>query len=285
MQKLSRILVAIDRMENVAAILDKAVSLARCFQARVEVMVCDARQATLVASRCSELGYAEVDLFSAFRGEDPLHELIMRRVSLTQPDMVIKDPAGAHPVRRWTLDQNDWQLADTCPVPLVLMGARPWTQPVRFAAAVDVADREAETVTRGILQSAGMLAQGCRGHLDVIYSEREMHCHTLRMERAVKIAALVREFHVGCERLQIFDGAPEKVMPRLLSARHYDVLVLGGVSHRSGLLASMNLLTSSLVEAADADVVLVKASERVAQSRFARPSSGKQRLDEAQQLA
>jgi nucleotide-binding universal stress UspA family protein len=285
MQKLSRVLVAIDRPENVAAILDKAVSLARCFRARVEVMVCDSRQATLVAARCTGLGYSEVDLFSAFRGDDPMHELISRRVLLSQPDLVIKDPAGAHPVRRWTLDQNDWQLADSCPVPLILMGARPWSQPVRFAAAVDVADREAEAVTRGILQSAGMLAQGCRGHLDVIYSEREKDCHTLRMERAVKIAALVREFHVGCERLQIFDGEPEKVMPRLLGARHYDVLVLGAVSHRSGLLASMNLLTSSLVEAADADVVLVKASERVAQSRFARPSSGQQRLDEAQQLA
>jgi len=39
--------------------------------------------------------------------------LVMRRVLLTRPDLVIKDPAGRHPTRRWTLDANDWHLAVT----------------------------------------------------------------------------------------------------------------------------------------------------------------------------
>jgi hypothetical protein len=246
-------------------------------------MVCDSQQASLVAARCTERDYAEVDLFSAFRGAAPLHEVLMRRVVQTRPDMVIKDPAGPHPVRRWTLDHNDWQLAQECPVPVVLMGARAWSQPMRLAAAVDVSDRETEAVARGILQSAGMLALGCRGNLDVLYSEREERDETLRMERAVRVAALVREFHVGCERLQILNGAPERILPELLAARRYDVLVLGAVTHRVGLVASLNLLTNAMVDAADADVVLVKASERIARRR--QNSFGEQRLHEAQQLA
>ncbi len=38
----------------------------------------------------------------------------------TQPDLVIKSAAGHHPVQRFTLDANDWQLARTCPAPLML---------------------------------------------------------------------------------------------------------------------------------------------------------------------
>ena len=33
------------------------------------------------------------------------------------PDLVIKAPAGTHPLRRWALNANDWQLAHECPVP------------------------------------------------------------------------------------------------------------------------------------------------------------------------
>jgi nucleotide-binding universal stress UspA family protein len=278
MQKLTRVLAVVDHPRNAAMVLDKAVALARHFNALVEVIVSDGPAAGLVATRAAEMAYHEVSLFCAFRGAEPLHELVMRRVLLTRPDLVIKDPAGRHPTRRWTLDENDWHLANECPVPVMLAGPRPWDQPMRFAAAVDVADREAETVARAILQTAGMLALSCRANLDVLYSEREQQDETVRMERAVKVAALVREFHVGCERLQIWEGEPEKRLPRLLSSRHYDLLLLGAVTHRAGLMASLNLVTSALAEAADADVVLVKAGERVSANRREQPSAGQQCL-------
>ncbi len=116
-------------------------------------------------------------------------------------------------------------------MPVLLAGPKPWERPLRVAAAVDVSDHETAVVARSILQAAGFLALGLHGNLDILYSEREERDETLRMERAVKIAQLVREFHVGCERLQMFDGAPEKRLPPLLAARQYDLLVLGAVSH------------------------------------------------------
>ena len=118
-------------------------------------------------------------------------------------------------------------------MPLMLVDRKPWADPMRFAAAVDVSDAEAARKLRArILHAAGFLALGCRGFLDVLYTEREQHDDALRMERAVRLAQLVREFHVGSERLQMFDGAPEKRLPPLIAARQYDVLVLGAVTHR-----------------------------------------------------
>jgi nucleotide-binding universal stress UspA family protein len=78
----------------------------------------------------------------------------------------------------------------------------------------------------------------------------------------VKLAQLVREFHVGCERIQVFDGAPEQVLPPLVAARHYDVLVLGAQSHQPALKNIFGATNSRLVQATEGDVVLVKAPGR-----------------------
>ena len=77
------------------------------------------------------------------------------------------------------------------------------------------------------MHTAGFLALGCHGNLDVLYTEREQQDDFVRMERAVRLAQLVREYHVGCERLQMFEGSPDKRLPPLFAARRYDLLVLG----------------------------------------------------------
>jgi nucleotide-binding universal stress UspA family protein len=182
-------------------------------------------------------------------------------VSQQRPDLVIKQTRHAHPLRRWTLRGSDWQLVQDCPGPVMLAGARPWSQPLRIAAACDVADRDAEAVTRSILQIAGFLTLGSHGDLDILYSERERHDETLRMKRAVKLAQLVREFHVGSERIQLLTGKPEDTLPGTLGAGKHDLLVLGAVTHRAGIGAALSNLISKLADATDGDVLLVKAAE------------------------
>jgi hypothetical protein len=133
---------------------------------------------------------------------------------------------------------------------------------MRLAAAVDVSDREAESVTRATLQVAGFLTLGTQGHLDVLYSERERSDDVKRMALAVKVAQLVREFHVGSEHLQILDGAPELTLRPLIAGREYDVVLLGAFSHRAGMAANWSSLTSELAEATPGDVLLVHAVDR-----------------------
>jgi nucleotide-binding universal stress UspA family protein len=237
MEKVTSIMAVVENSASGAVVLDKAVDLARAFRARVDLLVADSLLTHEFASRCAALVYDEVTLCSLYRSGEPLHSLLIRRIHERQPDMVIKAPAGAHPLRTWTLHANDRELADQCPVPVVLAGMNSWAKPMRFAAAVDISSHESALAARGILQAAGFLTLGCHGTLDILYSEREERDETLRMERAVKLAQLVREFHVGSERLQMFDGAPEKRLPPLIAARQYDLLVLGAISHREGTSA------------------------------------------------
>lgn len=257
MEKVTSILAVADAVGPGLLALDKSVALARAFGARVDLLVSGRCGMGEFAEHCARRAYADVTLCSV-DGEQ-LDRLILRQVTLRRPDLVVKPAAGAHPLRRGLLDPGDWLLADECPVPLLLVGPRRWSRQLRIAAAVDISDADTAVVARGILHIAGFLALGCHGSLDVLYSERETRDETIRMERAVKLAQLVREYHVGCEQLQMLNGDPETKLPPLIAARDYDLLVLGAVSHRD-IRPWSTTLTSRLVEASPGDVVLVKGA-------------------------
>lgn len=254
MDKLTSILVVAADAHHSAVLLDKAIRLGREFDARVEL---------LETESCDE---------------------VLERLQGPPVDLVIKAPAGMHPLRRWTFEANDLALLAQVRVPVLLAHSRPWAHPPRIAAAVDAADRDSEALTRSILQAAGFLALGAHAHLDVLYAEREQRDELLRMERAIKLASLVREFRVGCENLQIIDGAPDKKLPALLAKRHYDLLVLGGLTRRSGMASVWKPLNALLAEASRGDVLLVTGAHARAAQPWARPSA-EQALHECEQLA
>lgn len=255
MDKLTSILAVVSDAAHSASLLDKAGYLARCFDARVAML------------------------------EATTSDAILERLARQPVDLVIKQPASEHPLRRWTFAASDRRLVEQSQVPILLAGAHPWSRPPRFAATVDVSDRDSEALTRAILQSSGFLALGTSAHLDVLYAEREQRDERLRMERAVKLAALVREFRVGGENLQLLDGTPEKKLPPVLTSRQYDLVVLGGATRRSGLAGVLRSLSANLAEAAGGDVLLVNSADGKPVPADSPRSTGDQALDEREQLA
>jgi nucleotide-binding universal stress UspA family protein len=275
MEKLASILAVIQDIHSEAVVIEKAVQLARTFRARLELLVRQPGEAQAAVSRCAALGFDTGAFVSPF---GPLSQAIPRRLRDRPADLVIKRLEGSD-ARRFWLAAGDHSLAESCHAPLMLVRDRPWAAEPRFAAAVDVADRDTESLARAILHDSGFLALGCEAWLDVLYSEREQQDQRLRMERAVRLARLVREFHVGGERLQVFDGAPEKTLPTLVSTRQYDVLVAGAVSRRNALRSAFGTLTSALVDATVGDVLLVKPTVSAA------VSAAEQLAHEREQLA
>lgn len=276
--KLTSILAVAEDLSSGTVVLDKAVQLAREFGARVELLVTDPAWVHPLALRCVERGFAEVALCPApHNSRHPLHEFLLRRIEERQPDILVKAPTGAHPLRATALQPGDVELVDRCPIPLLLIRMKGWSTPLRVAAAVDISDPETARVARGVLQAAGFLALGFHGNIDILYTERELEDDTLRMARAVKLAQLVREHHVGCERLQMFDGAPETRLPPLIAARQYDVVVLGAVTHRDGVRLR-ETLTSRLFEATGGDLLLSKSEARGHPRAAAREPSSRQKV-------
>jgi nucleotide-binding universal stress UspA family protein len=128
------------------------------------------------------------------------------------------------------------------------------------------------------------MALGCHGLIDVLYSEREGNDSALRMARAVKLSQLVREFHVGCERIQVFDGPPESTLPPIAATRAYDVIVMGARSQKPAGKPLFGTMSSRIVDATSGDVVLVNGPGREIPLASSVLSARDQRPDESQQF-
>lgn len=243
MEKLSSILAVVPEGGADGVLVDKVCRLVRDSGARVELFLTApsdyfAIVARYAAAHCNApMAYTMYDMVT------PLADAVLARAAEIDADLVVA------PRMQFQLDH--------CPIPLLLLGKGAWAKEPRLAAAVDVAERDSETLARGILHVAGFLTQRLTAHLDILYSEREEGDHPLRMERAVKLARLVREYHVGGERLQVFDGPPERTLPPLIAARHYDVLVLGNVLRHRVLLSQLHSISKRLMGSTEGDVLLV----------------------------
>jgi universal stress protein E len=282
MQKLNSILVVLDRRRSPRHVLAKAMVLARHFHAKVELFLCDsehayalrhaydargvqkAREACLTDARAFlesvrlSVTAEDVPISTYAACESPLYEGIVQRVLETGPDLLIKEAGSEELGGRSTFDANDWQLARTCPVPVMLTRGRPWRPKPRFAAALDFSEQETPGLANAIAGTSEYLAAGCRAELHLIYSERASAVRTGRDERLGKLNRTADEAHVPRTHVHVLKGEPETTLPDFAGAHSYDALILGALSHRRGVADLVGTLTSKLVDALDCDLVLVK---------------------------
>lgn len=282
MNAISSILVVVDRSPAAADAVSKAVLLAKSFEAKVELFMCDAERGYALSQSFLQTGVAEARRASvgdahlyleALRQSvaaehvpitvdaecaSPLYESIVRKVVRDHPDLVIKNAAGVTgrgPVR---FDITDWQLMRTCPAALMLTRGRPWRARPRFAAAIDVSEGESSGLSRDILHAAQLLAGCAGGELDVIYAESADLGDSERETGTRILHELVRKESHGAPGIHVLAGNPEVSLPGFAKRRSYDAVLLGALTHRPGLTAQVGSLTSKLVEALECDFILVK---------------------------
>jgi nucleotide-binding universal stress UspA family protein len=263
MEKLTTILVVHGDEASNESLLAKAVALARRSGARLEILLPDPTVASGLATWFSSIGFAERVSYVLDASGDSLQDVILRHIRDHPSDLVMKAASGALALRRVLHAADDMDLAAALPVPLLRTGPKAWRREMRVAATVDVSERDGDAVARSILHAAGMIAMHCDATLDVLYSEREAHDDNIRMERAVRVARLVREFHVGGERLRLLSGPPDETLPRAVSTGDYDLVAVGTIPRRAATPWAP-ALTSLLTNESQADVMLVKETRRVA---------------------
>jgi nucleotide-binding universal stress UspA family protein len=263
MEKLTTILVVARNVASSEVLLGKAVALARRCGARIEVLSTEPDAERGFAEWFASVGFADPRFSQVpHAGGQRLGDAIVRHLEKHPADLVMKSANAPLARRRVLRTADDLDLAEQLQVPLLRVSARPWKNEMRFAAAVDVSDREGDAVARSVLHAAGMIAMRCEATLDVLYSEREAHDDTLRMARAVRVARLVREFHVGGERLRVLNGPPDETLPKAVAAGDYDVVAVGATSHCPAALPWTPFLTSLLANASSGDVMLVTETHR-----------------------
>lgn len=281
MDKLTSILVVANRTDADRVVLDKAVFLARKVGAQILLFSCDSVLAKIFQdaynseeaerawhiSQAEHMGYlcslrgaaraADVQISIASECYSPLHEGIINKVREIRPDLVMKTPSGSHPLRRFTFGPSDWHLMRECPAALMLVRQHLWNSPPQFAALVDLSEDDTARLAETIVHTSEHFALGCRGELDVVYSESSADGEQ-RSSRATALQRLTREYRIPAAHVHVLNGEPEITLPEFAARRRYDALVLGGLTHRKGIAPLVGTLTSKLVEALDSDFILVK---------------------------
>lgn len=281
MQQIDNILVAVDRDGSRVA-LAKAIAVARLFGARLDLFLCDAesayeqkhqydpRSATL--ARDSSLFGAREYLESLWRSfsaddvavtmdvacETPLYEGIMHKLERSAPQLVVRGASGREGK---VFGASDWDLAQSCPVPLLLTKGRLWNPRPVIAAAVDVSSEESPALTHSILGLAKQFAEVGHGTLEVLHAGQFYEPETLALHRT-KLEQRAREAGVAPSALHLIDGEPAVALTEFAAACHYDLMVLGALTHRKALTALLGTLTGHLIDTIDSDVLLVKPAAR-----------------------
>jgi universal stress protein E len=282
MQPVSSILVVVDRSPAAADAVAKAVRLARKFQARVELFMCDAEHGYAFSQAYVSTGVAEArrtcladtyQYLDALRQsvaaadvsitidaacESPLYETIVRKVMREHPDLVIKNAARARGQSAVGFDTTDWQLMRTCPATLMLTRGRPWQVPPKLAAAIDASATESTGLARNILGAAQLLRGCVGGELHVIYAEAVDLGDEERDSGTRSLHGLVQEISDTAPRVHVLAGNPEVSLPKFTKRQAYDAILLGALTHKPGYTAQVGTLTSRLMEALECDFILVK---------------------------
>ncbi len=279
MDKLTSILVVANRNEADQNLLAKAVRLAKGIGARIHLFACNAEQAYVLSHAYDSRGVenarlasitecrayletlrrsvqpVDVEISVDAACESPLCAAIVRKALAIRADLVMKSPSGAHPLRPFTLGSNDWELMRACPVTLMLIRARKWAPQPRFAAMVDLSDRETPQLARAIVHTSEYFMVACHGGLDLIYGDRGESGDAGR----ATLQGLAHEYRIEAAQVHTVSGDPDVTLSEFAAQRDYDALVLGALTHRKGLAALVGTLTARLVDALDCDFILVKA--------------------------
>jgi universal stress protein E len=284
MQSINSILVVVDVSPTAADAVAKAVVLARKFNARIELYMCDAERAFMLSQAYVPAGVQEarrscmvqsrryleslkesanapdVTITVDSACESPLYESIVRKVLRQHPDLVIKNVTRTNGQRTAQFDATDWQLMRTCPTALMLTRGRAWKQTPTFAAAIDASAAESAGLAQGILSAAQTILESAGGALEIVYAEpldlqdeeREKGARTLQ-ELTAPVADLSPHIH-------ILAGNPEVSLPRFAEHRKYDAILLGALTHKPGYTSQVGTVTSKLMDALDCDFILLKSS-------------------------
>lgn len=299
MIRLESILVVAERTDAAHHALLKGYVLASHFGARLDLFHCDSEHALALrhsydprgVARSREACLAEGRRFlDALRQsvvsddvpitldvacESPLYEGIVHKVLTSCPDLVIKS-VGLGNGQHGAFSASDSQLVRTCPVPLMLTRGRPWSVPPRFLAAVDLSLEEFPGTARAIVCAGDYLAQGCRGRLDLVYSDRLRDTGAppgpgfcAGEDAATALGALAKECGIAAHESHVLSGEPEDALLEFAAQRRYDVVLLGALGHQSAYTQLVGSLTARLIDGLDCDFVLMKPGSYVCPVRLA----------------
>ena len=279
MLTLSSILLLVERGDQGHQALSKALLLARHLHARLELFLCDTERFSFAKSSSGE---AAVGALAARVAEGREYLLALRK-SMLVPDIEVSSDAVCHVSLRAALADKlrhdpvdlvvkagyateanrdahraiDWPLVASCTVPLLLTRGRPWHPVPRFAAAVDLQDRQGRALSSAITAIGESLSRGCGAELEILFAHASPGAEFAEERLTGTLNAIARAHRLDAHRLQYLNGEPGEVLPRVVTHRDYDLIVMGKPRH-GGPSELSRSVAARVVKASTGDVLFAQ---------------------------
>jgi universal stress protein E len=224
----------------------------------------------------------EVDVEVAW--DSPLHAGILTEVSLSRPDLVVKEAAWQESLMRRLFTHTDWRLVQACPVPVLLTHQAPWSMPRNVAAAIDPGHPgdPAAVMDHAILTQAERLAAWLGASLAAVHAYLPMDRAMLaaaaagmplsppegtagldmRSAAAAAVQSVLAGHAVPPESVHLLEGAAIDVVPAWCQSHGTDVLVTGVVSRSRLAEAVVGSTAERLLERVPSDLLTVRGPPR-----------------------
>lgn len=298
-----KILVNIEQGVDTSSLLEKALRLAEGSGAKVELFCCcyntSLRQSYLFdkalfnSAKCAYQRYVKKQLepltqpFKALNIEVDIDvcwhrhqaEAVVRKVLRFGPDIVLHPIEQLSRLKHYIFDQADWQLIRECPVPLLLVKQRAWSDTGQVAAAVDPfheSDLSAE-LDHTILEWAARLVQALEGDLKVMHSFSVLPQSVIFDEHLVtdfsSLQQNVRTQHIEAlnqllkpyglttdsPAVTLKEEEPHQAIIEYVEQAHIDIVVLGAVARGMIDRILVGSTVERILDAINADLLVVKA--------------------------
>lgn len=223
--------------------------------------------------------------------DHPGYEAIIRRAAASGADLVVADRHAGRHLARPVMRFADWELLRSCPVPVLLVGAKDTYQRPVILAAVDPAHKWAKPalLDARILGMGAMLSTAVRGRLHAVHTYESVPlgmcpfegidastCQDLadRLTAAAsaRFGRTLRKTLIRGRRAHLVDAPAVLGIPTVARDIKADLVVLGAVS-RSGLSRLLIGSTAELLlDRLRCDLLIVKPARFKA--RIARAAAG-----------
>ena len=260
MESVSCILLLVDRGRLALRGLNKALLLARHFDAALELLLCETGIQEVQPARRAILGearqYLQALVQTIVTTDVPIHAEAAFASSLAAG---IAEQLARTPVQlivKTTQDgalAADLRLASGSGVPWLLTRGRPWRAVPRFAAAVNLGDGADGSLVGRIVAVLETLAQRCGADLEYLFADPARARGASAAHRRL-VALRGQDARPLAGRLQYCAGVPAETLPRLITQRDFDLLGVGVSTHPSDAQTS---LRAQLLLTARGDGLLV----------------------------
>lgn len=184
--------------------------------------------------------------------DHPLHEGIVRKVSKSNPDLVLKDTHYHQLIRRSLFSNTDWNLIRDCSAPLMLVKPASQGAIKTVIAAVDPVherDKPAD-LDHKIIDTAQSLCAAFGGQMHIVHAFDPAPAYAvsadamsfpiaepinelmqgLKQKHKHAMEELVARYSLPAANVHIVEGDTRDVLTSMIEELHADLVVMGAVS-------------------------------------------------------